>query len=139
MMNYKIILALTFIVIYSCNDKVNNNQKKDNRLYLRLDTLNVAKLTDTLVIAESTCRGCAVESSTAFAIKDSLEIIKLHTIETQDDNPVGMSGGNINKLLVLVPVKTGYTTIKMYKFWKGAPSAINDSFPFTPYKIEVQN
>lgn len=139
MMKNNIILVLAITLIYSCKGKENIDQKKDYRIYLRSDTLNLVKMTDTLVIAESTCRGCAVESSTAFAIKDSLDIIKLHTIETQDDNPEGMSGGNINKLLVLVPVKTGYTTIKMYKFWKGAPSAINDSFPFTPYKIEVQN
>jgi hypothetical protein len=139
MMKNNILLALAITLIYSCKDKANVDQKKDNRIYLRSDTLNVVKMTDTLVIAESTCRGCAVESSTAFAIKDSLNTVKLHTVETHDNNPEGMSGGNINKLLLLVPVKTGLSTIKMYKFWKGVPSEMSDSLPFTPYKIEVQN
>jgi hypothetical protein len=127
------------LLIFSCTDSKNEAEKKDNRIYLHSDTLNVVRLSDTLVIAESTCRGCAYESSTAFAIKDSLQIVKFDGVETHDNNPEGMSGGNISKLLVLVPLKTGSTTIKMYKFWKGVPSAMNDSLPFTTYKIEVRN
>jgi hypothetical protein len=127
------------LVVSACNDSKKDVAKKDNRIYLQTDTINVVKLSDTLVIAESTCRGCAVESSTAFAIKDSLQIVKLDGVETHDNNPEGMSGGNVSKLLVIVPVKTGITNIKMYKFWKGVPSEMNDSLPFTAYKIEVQN
>jgi hypothetical protein len=134
-----IVIILACTLLYSCEGKEKTNKKKDNRIYLHTDTLNVVKMTDTLVIAESTCRGCAVESSTAFTIKDSLDIIKLNTVETYDNNPDGMNGGNISKLLVLVPVKTGSTTIKMYKFWEGVPAIMNDSLPFTPYKIEVRN
>ena len=132
-----LLIASTFL--YSCKDKEKKAAKKDNRIYLHSDTLNVVKLSDTLVIAESTCRGCAVEGSTAFAIKDSLQIVKLDGVETYDNNPEGMTGGNVSKLLVIVPVKTGITNIKMYKFWKGVPSQMNDSLPFTVYKIEVQN
>ena len=79
-------------------------------------------MADTLVIYESTCRGCAYESSTAFAIKDSFDIVKLLTVETQDNNSQDMAGGNVSKNLILVPVKTGKTVLKMYKFWKGVPS-----------------
>ena len=127
------------LLISSCKDSKNEAAKKDNRIYLHSDTLNVVRLSDTVVIAESTCRGCAYESSTAFAIKDSLQIVKLDGVETHDNNPEGMSGGNVSKLLVLVPLKTGTSTIKMYKFWKGVPSEMNDSLPFTSYKIEVRN
>ena len=127
------------LLVSACTDLKKDAAKKDNRIYLQSDTLNVVKMTDTMVIAESTCRGCAYESSTAFAIKDSLQIVKFDGVETHDNNPEGMSGGNISKLLVLVPIKTGTTTIKMYKFWKGIPSEMNDSFPFTAYKIELRN
>jgi hypothetical protein len=106
---------------------------------LRTDTLNVVTLTDTLVIYESTCRGCAYENSTAFAIKDSLDVVKLLTVETIDNNPDGMAGGNVSKHLIIVPVKAGSTTIKMYRFWEGVPSTMSDSLPFTPYSIEVRN
>ena len=133
------LLLVTAIMLLSCAEKRNEEEKKDTQVYLQKDIVNVVKLSDTLVIAESTCRGCAYESSTAFAIKDSLQIVKFDGVETHDTNPEGMSGGNISKLLVLVPIKTGNTNIKMYKFWKGVPSEINDSFPFTHYKIEVRN
>jgi hypothetical protein len=133
------VFLVTAIMLASCAGKKKDVEKKDNRNYLQKDIINVVKLSDTLVIAESTCRGCAYESSTAFAIKDSLQIVKLDCIETHDNNPDDMSGGNISKLLVLVPIKTGTTNIKMYKFWKGVPSEMNDSVPFTTYKIEVQN
>jgi hypothetical protein len=132
-------LLIIVVLLYSCKHKKKTVYKKDNRIYLQVDTINVVKITDTMVINESTCRGCAVEGSTAFAIKDSLQIVKLDGVETHDNNPEGMSGGNISKLLVLVPVKAGITNIKMYKFWKGVPSEMNDSLPFTSYKIEVKN
>jgi hypothetical protein len=133
------VLLVTAIMLASCAGKKKDAEKKDNRIYLQKDIVNVVKLSDTLVITESTCRGCAYESSTAFAIKDSLQIVKLDGVETHDNNPESMSGGNISKLLVLVLIKTGTTNIKMYKFWKGIPSEMNDSVPFTTYKIEVQN
>ena len=112
---------------------------KDTKLMLRTGTINVVKFTDTLVIYESTCRGCTYEASTAFTIKDSLDIVKLLTVATVDNNSPDIDGGNINKNLILVPVKTGSTFLKMYKFWKGVPSNMSDSLPFTPYKIEILN
>ncbi len=135
---------LAFVVIvgffFNCiNKKKKEAVQKDTKVLLRTDTLNVVKLGDTLIIYESTCRGCAYESSTAFAIKDSFDIVKLLTVETSDNNSPDMNGGSISKNLILVPAKTGKTIFKMYKFWKGVPSDMNDSLPFTPYQIEVRN
>jgi hypothetical protein len=132
-------LLLASTLLISCT---NNGKKEtipeDKRIVLRNDTVNVVKLTDTLVIYESTCRGCAYENSTAFAIKDSLDVVKLLTVETIDNNPDGMTGGNVSKHLIIIPVKTGSTTIKMYRFWEGVPSNMSDSIPYTEaYQIEV--
>ena len=138
----KKVLALVVVVsfFFNCINKKNKEaEQKDTKVSLRTDTLNVVKLGDTLVIYESTCRGCAYESSTAFAIKDSFDIVKLLRVETTDNNSPDMAGGSISKNLILVPAKSGMTTLKMYKFWKGVPSSMNDSLPFTPYQIEVRN
>ena len=58
-------------------------------------------------------------------------------VNTTDNNPSGMDGGNISKDLILVPVKTGTTIFKLYKFWKQEKTAA-DSAGFTSYKIEVK-
>jgi hypothetical protein len=129
-------IALISIVVTSCS----NNTKDivaDNRIALRTDTINTVKLTDTLVIFESTCRGCAYERSTDFAISDSMNIIKLFDIITTDNSPTDMDGGSISKDLILVPVKAGSTSIKVYKFWAQEKTA-KDSANFTSYKIEVK-
>jgi D-tyrosyl-tRNA(Tyr) deacylase len=138
----RIILSLVFtsLSIAACNDRKKETIIiKNNKISLKKDTVNIVKLSDTLVIHESTCRGCAFESSTAFAIKDSLDVVKLLTVETTDNNSPEMNGGSISKNLILVPIKTGTTILKMYKFWQGVPSDMSDSLPFTPYKIEIRN
>ena len=133
-------IPIVLFILLSCTHSKNETvDSKETIVMLRADTINVVKLTDTLVIYESTCRGCAYEASTAFAIKDSLEILKLLTVETVDNNSPDMNGGSISKNLILMPVKTGSTILKMYKFWQGIPSTMNDSLPFTAYKIEVKN
>ena len=129
---------VVFILACCTNTKKEVIDVTDTKIPLHTDTLNVVKLTDTLVIYESTCRGCAYEMSTHFDISDSVGIIKLLHVETTDNNPPGISGGNISKDLVLVPLKTGSTTIKLYKFWKPEATA-TDSAGFTTYKIEVRN
>jgi hypothetical protein len=136
--------VLAFVVIvgffFNCiHNKKKEARQKDTKVSLRTDTLNVVKLGDTLIIYESTCRGCAYESSTAFAIKDSFDIVKLLNVETTDNNSPDMNGGSISKNLILVPARTGKTILKMYKFWKEVPSNMNDSLPFTRYQIEVRN
>lgn len=131
--------VILFFLLSCTNAKKEIVESKETKVMLRADTINVVKLTDTLVIYESTCRGCAYESSTAFAVKDSLELVKLLTVETVDNSSPDMTGGSISKNLILVPVKAGSTIVKMYKFWKGVPSSINDSLPFTSYKIEIRN
>ena len=135
-MNKLFFVVLVSIIVTSCN----NNTKDvvaDNRIALRTDTINTVKLTDTLVIYESTCRGCAYERSTNFAISDSMDIIKLADIITTDNSPADMDGGSINKDLILVPAKVGTTNIKVYKFWSQEKTA-KDSANFTSYKIEVK-
>ena len=130
-------LIISFaIALFSCSNK--ETEVKDNKISLHSDTLNVVKLTDTLVIYESTCRGCAYETSTDFGISDSMNIIKLYDIVTTDNNSSDMSGGSISKDLILVPVKTGVTKIKLYKFWTMNKTA-KDSAIFTTYNIEVKN
>jgi hypothetical protein len=135
-MNKLFFIVLISMIVTSCN----NNTKDvvaDNRIALRTDTINTVKLTDTLVIFESTCRGCAYERSTNFAISDSMNMIKLEDIVTTDNSPADMDGGSISKDLILVPVKTGTTNIKVYKFWTQEKTA-KDSAGFASYKIEVK-
>jgi len=136
----KLLLSAVIIgFLWSCNNaKKEVDSIKDTKVMLRADTVNVVKLTDTLVIYESTCRGCAYEQSTHFEIKDSLDIIKLLNIITTDNNPQDMDGGSVSKDLVLLPVKTGSTIMKLYKFW-GEETRAKDSARFTVYKIEVRN
>ena len=110
---------------------------KDNKVMLRTDTINVVKLSDTLVIYESTCRACKFEQSTHFDISDSLGIIKLLNIVTTDNNPQDMNGGSVSKDLILAPQKTGSTTFRLYKFW-GPETAAKDSAMFTTYTVEVR-
>ena len=134
-----IVLIISVFFLLSCTDnKKEKDIENDNRIALHTDTLNVVKLTDTLVIYESTCRGCAFEGSTNFEISDSQGIIKLYDIITEDNNPSDMDGGSISKTLVLVPTKIGTTTFKLYKFWKHERTA-EDSARFSSYSIEVKN
>ena len=128
-------IALASMVVTSCTN--NTKDVVDYRIALRTDTINVVKLTDTLVIFESTCRGCEFERSTNFAINDSMNIIKLADVITTDNSPADMDGGSISKDLILVPVKPGTTIMKLYKFWTVEKTA-KDSARFTSYKIEVK-
>lgn len=127
--------ALVMMSIISCNNSTKD--VVDNGISLKTDTINVVKLSDTLVIHESTCRGCAYEASTNFSISDSMNMIKLVDVITTDNNPPEMDGGSISKKLVLVPIKTGITNMKLYKFWAQEKTA-KDSALFTSFKIEVR-
>jgi len=102
------------------------------------DIINVVNLTDTLVIYESTCRGCQYEGSTRFEINDSLGLIKLQDVITTNNNSGDMAGGSIGKELLLVPLKTGTTRLKLYKFWSDK-TAREDSAKFKLFTIEVRN
>ena len=138
-----IFILVLFFAFASCTDSKKEKEvikviKEDNRISLRSDTINLVKMTDTMVIFESTCRGCAYESSTNFDISDSLGIVKLDNVITTDNSSPDMAGGSISKTLVLIPVKAGLTSIKMYKFWTEEKKAA-DSARFTSYTIEVRN
>ncbi len=125
------------VTFFSCTNNNKEAVEIDNKIALRTDTLNVVKLTDTLIIYESTCRGCKYEVSTNFTIDDSMNLIKLSDIVTTDNSPADMSGGSISKDLILVPVKPGVTIMKLYKFWTEEKTA-KDSTGFASYKIEVK-
>ena len=135
-MNKIFFIALISLVVTSCNNST-KDIVADNRIALRTDTINTVKLTDTLVIYESTCRGCAYERSTNFAISDSMNVIKLFDVITTDNSSADMDGGSISKDLVLVSLKPGVTIMKLYKFWTQEKTA-KDSANFTSYKIEVK-
>ena len=136
----KLLLFPALIAFFlSCtNNKEESDTTKDTKIALHTDTVNIVKLTDTLVIYESTCRGCAYEQSTHFDISDSLSIVKLFAVHTKDNNSADINGGSISKDLIIVPVKAGTTTVKLYKFLKEEITA-EDSAKFIPYTIEVQN
>ncbi|MGB3007216.1 MAG: hypothetical protein WBC06_11945 [Chitinophagaceae bacterium] len=134
-----IMLPAALVFLISCNQS--NKEKKDKedtRIMLRADTLNVVKLTDTLVIYENACRGCAYEQSTRFDINDSLGVVKLFDIITTDNNPPDVDGGSVSKELILTPQKTGTTAFKLYKFLNQDVTA-TDSSRYTLYQLEVQN
>jgi len=131
-------LLLILFTVFSCtNNSTDEKKMADNRIALRTDTTNLVKLSDTLVIFASTCRGCAYEGSTSFSVSDSMDIIRLADIVTADNSPADMAGGSISKTLVLVPQKAGTTIFKLYKFWTQERTA-RDSANFSAYKIEVQ-
>jgi hypothetical protein len=139
LMKTAILISIGLFIFWGCtNIQGDIPVKEDKRIALRADTVNVVKLTDTLVVYESTCRGCAFEASTNFDISDSLGIVKLEKIISTDNNPPDMNGGSISKDLVLVPLKTGTTKMKLYKFWK-QPVTAADSARFTTYTIQVNN
>lgn len=133
------IYTLIGILICSCaNNKNESVDEYETMVVLHSDTLNIIKLTDSLIIHEHACRGCAYEESTHFDISDSTGIMQLAKVITTDNNPADMDGGSINKDLILVPAKKGVTKIKLYKFIDERPTA-KDSALFTTYTIEVRN
>ncbi len=133
-----LVLIVTSSLVIACSNKKKEKQEAaDKRIVLRSDTTNTVRLTDTLLIPESTCRGCAYEMSTDFSIDDSLGIIKLYDVITRDNNPENMEGGSVSKSIILVPQKTGTTTFKLYKFW-GPETKKSDSAHFSSYTVEVK-
>ena len=132
------ILFCATIFLDCSNQQNEKHHSKDNKITLRRDTLNVVKITDQMVIYESTCRSCAFETSTRFEISDTLNIVRLGETITTDDNPPDMAGGSISKELLIVPIKAGITTIRVYKIWS-AQTAANDSINYTSYNIDVRN
>jgi hypothetical protein len=132
----QLLIVVSGFFIFSCNNNATETST-DKKTVLLKDSINIVKLADTLVIYESTCRGCAYEASTTFAISDSMNIIKLSDVITADNNSSEIAGGSVSKKLVLVPIKTGSTAFKLYKFWSRQTMS-RDSANFATYKIEVQ-
>lgn len=129
------IISLLFVA--SCSNK-DKEASANNWISLRADSINTVKLGDTLVIYESICRGCAYEGSTRFDIQDSLGIIKLVDIISTDNNSSDMAGGSISQDILLKPVRTGTTTIKLYKILS-PDTAKEDSAQFRTYTITIKN
>jgi hypothetical protein len=132
------LLSIVSLFLLCCNNSPASKKNTDKRIALRSDTLNVVKLTDTLLIFESACRGCAYEASTYFGLSDSTDIIQLQEVITKDNNPPDMEGGNISKTIVLFCAKPGKTSFKLYKFLTSNATA-KDSALFTRYDVEVKN
>lgn len=133
-----ILLSVASLLLLCCNNNPAGKTRADNYIVLRTDTLNVVKLTDTLIIPESTCRGCEYEKSTHFETDDSTGTIRLKEVITEDNNPADMDGGSISKTIVLFSTKTGKQSFKLYKFWDNKPTA-KDSALFKRYHVEVIN
>lgn len=132
-------LLILLIGFTACtNDKKEPAKEKDNRIVLRTDSVNIIKLSDTMLIYESICRGCKYEGSVRFEIADSAAVVKLHAVNTHDNNHRDVQGGNVAKELVLVPVKAGSTKMKLYKFLS-PETAKEDSARYQIYTIEVKN
>ncbi len=129
------LFALLIIMLIACNNKT-VKQTTDNRIYLHPDEINRVKLTDTLVILETVCRGCAYENSTEFLVVDSLGVIKLIDIVTKDNNAANVEGGSIGKTLILVPQKKGSTRLTVTKI-PNPHSVPSDSILVQSIAIEV--
>lgn len=131
----KLVWSCWLITAFSCNQ----SKKEDNKNKVVLDSATVteARLTDTLVIHENTCRGCAYQYSTHFDVSDSLGIVELQRIVTTD-NAGSNTGGVVDKDLFLVPLKTGRTRIKVYKFYQKEPTA-TDSAQHKVYEVNITN
>lgn len=132
------LLALLTGLTGCYNDKEEPAKEKDNRVVLRTDSVNTVKLSDTMLIYESICRGCKYEGSVRFEIADSAAVVKLLAVNTHDDANSEVEGGNVGKELVLVPVKPGSTRMKLYKFLS-SETGKEDSARYQTYTIEVKN
>src|SRR5438045_3489157 len=116
----KYLMVLLFSVfLFGCEHLkkhfgLGNNAGKP--VQLKKEGLNVVTMSDSMVIYEGVCRGCAYENSTRFVIEDTAGVVALDHIITKDNNSEDVNGGNINKNLVILPKKPGTTTIKLYKF-----------------------
>lgn len=134
-MKFFLFILLVSASIGTCKPKDSRFEKRyQNMKELLQDTVNVVKLSDSLIIFEGTCRGCRYEHD--FFIKDTAAIIDLVSIETRDYNPSDMDGGSMDKNIILKPLKTGKTTFKLYKFF-GPERTAEDSTSATIYSVEV--
>lgn len=131
------LIAVLMVLISCTGTGTKKEERKNNWISLRSDSVSVVRLTDTLVIHESICRGCEYEGSVKFSIRDSLEMIKLLDVITNDGDSPDVAGGSVSKEIVLVPLRPGSTAIKLYKIL--APkTAREDSARFSVYSIEVK-
>ena len=128
---------ISLLLIASCSNK-DKEASASNWISLRADSINTVTLSDTLVIYESICRGCAYEGTVRFGISDSLEMIKLVDVIGSDNNSDDMEGGSISQDILLKPVRTGTTTIKLYKILS-PDTAKEDSAKFRTYTITIKN
>lgn len=134
---YKTVFILALIVsLIACNSTKQSDSFRNKRIDLQSDTINVVKLTDTIQIWKSVCRGCADEYIPRFDISDSLNIIEWIRTETVDNNPPDVDGGSMSKFIVMKPKTTGTTTLKLYQFM-GHKNTVEDSANYTLYQITV--
>lgn len=134
-MKFFLFLFLIGAGISTCKSNDSRFEERFQKMKeLRQDTVNVVKLSDTLIIFEGTCRGCQYEHD--FFIKDTADIISLVSIDTKDYNSPDVDGGSMDKNIILKPLKTGKTTFKLYKFF-GPERSAEDSARAINYPVEV--
>ncbi len=138
MMKFACCIAVLLVLLSACNNSDQKEAKgKDNRIVLRTDSINMIRLSDTMLIYESICRGCAYEGSVRFSINDSQGIVKLLDVITHDESSSDMQGGSVGKELELIALKPGTTSVRLYKLLS-EQTAKEDSTRFTIYTIEVK-
>lgn len=110
----------------------------DHMVSVKYDSVTRLKMSDTLVIFENTCRGCAYENTTKFVLNDTTSVVKLYDIITEDNSPPNMSGGTITKILLITPQKPGKADVTLYKYYEQEMTA-RDSASGQRITIEVVN
>lgn len=132
--------SAAFILFFAgCYTKSPENEKQEKNSMLELipGKLNEATMADTLFVSASSCRGCAPEYTPQYELTDSMSVVSLHSVEVVDNNPPDMDGGSLENRIVMLPLKTGSTIIKLYSFMTG-DSARQDSSQYTAYQIRIQ-
>jgi len=113
-----------------------SGQFRKDHIVLSENGINKVSMRDSLWVEAFTCRGCAYEHSTSFDVDDPARLVKLVSIKTANDKSTNTDGGSINKTLILVPTRTGKTTLKVYRFYDTKQQ--QDSSDFKSYDIEIK-
>ena len=120
----------------SCKNQSATEKKTGKRVVLRRFFVNTAGMYDTLVISQTTCRGCGYEQLTDMKVEDNLGLIKAETIESYDWRRSNGNGIEVRRDLLLLPVKTGdSTTLMFYRYYDDSHIA-RDTMA---YLVTIQN
>jgi hypothetical protein len=140
MRNYSLfIIIFACYTLLSCKNQETIKHDKVNGITLQSDSLNIVKLTDSLVIYETLCGGCNDDTMRAsFDIQDSEGLLKAQEERTVSDRRPGKEDNPVLKTFILVPLNTGSTKLSVSKYWH-QPGATEDSESHKEYLIEIRN